>query len=390
MAFTGCASGQLPADGGQWSTYKGDYARMNLSQAKTSVPLIVAWDKDVSEFKLLRPHPKEELSSPAIANGRLYAGSAANVLYATDLASGKVYWKFNASSPIEAPPTVTPDRVYFGSADGLMRALDLDGKLIWQYQARSEVLSSPVVKDGKVFFSSSDDRIHALDAATGERLWTYSRGVYKTVTPRLYASPALTANGNLIHLFSDGAVVCVSAGTGKEVWTKKMVKEFNESVPPRRTPLADSGAVYLIDGSGAVVALSEETGDVKGIYNTIKAKDFVIPDSRSIIIAGEEQVMAIDRTTGAQLWQTRLAHGPVASTASSGAYMFVLSNFKKAPLGIEWFAKDRGHIEAIRLSDGVASWSREFDSTLSAEASSAYERLALITNDGQLTVLGPK
>lgn len=390
LTMAGCAAKPLPIDGGQWNTHKGDYARTNLSAGKISVPLTIGWDKDLSTFRLLRPHPKEELSSPAIANGRLYAGSADNVLYARDLASGKVYWTFNTFSPIDAPPTVTEDRVYFGTSEGIMRSLDLDGKLLWQFQARSEILSSPVVKDGKVFFSSADDRLHALSAATGERLWSYSRGTYKTVTPRVYASPALSVRGNLIHLFSDGTVVCLSSDTGKEVWVRKVVKEFDASVPPRRTPLADSGAVYLIDDNEAVIALSEDNGEVKGIYNTIKASDFVIPDSRSIVIAGDGQVMAIDRTTGAQLWKTPLSRGEVVSVASAGGYLFVLSNFKRAPFGIEWFAKDRGHIEAIRLSDGVSSWSREFDSTLSADASSAYERLALITNDGQLTVLEPK
>lgn len=390
FAIAGCAAKPLPVEEDQWNTYQGDYARTNMSSGKISLPLIVGWDKDVSDFGFLRPFPKEELSSPAIAKGRLYAGSTDNRLYATDLATGKAYWTFNSKYPVEAPPTVTDDRVCFGTSDGIMRCLDLEGKLLWQFQARSEILSSPVIKDGKLYFSSSDDRLYGLNASTGERLWTYSRGTFKTVTPRVYASPALSWKGNLLNLFSDGTLVCLSAETGKEIWTKKAVKEFEDPVPPRRTPLVDSGTVYVIDGNAAVLALSEDTGEVKGIYNTIKAKDFIVPDSRSIVIAGEAEAMAIDRTTGALLWKTGLEHGPVNSIFSAGGYLFVLSNFKKAPLGIDYFAKDKGYMEALSLSDGKRAWGRALDSSVSADASSSLERVALITNDGALTVFSPK
>jgi outer membrane protein assembly factor BamB len=390
FAIAGCAANQLPVEDSKWNTHLGDYARTNISAGKAALPLVIGWDRDVSDFKIFRPFPKEQLSSPAIHKGRLYAGSANGHFYATDLASGKVYWEFNAKAPIEAAPTVTDDKVCFGASDGKMRCLDLEGRLLWEFQARSEILSAPIVSGDKVLFSSSDDRIHALNAAKGERLWTYSRGTYKTVTPRVYASPALSGKGNLFYLFSDGVVVSVSAETGKELWSKKAVKEFDEAAPPRRTPLVDSGTVYVIDDNQAVMALSEETGEVKGIYNIIKATDFVVPDSRAIVIAGEGQAIALDRSTGALLWKTGLSHGPVSSVFSAGDYLFVLSNFKKAPFGIDYLAKDKGYMEALKLSDGTIAWGRPLDSSITADASTSLERVALITNDGELTVFEPK
>jgi len=390
FAIAGCAANQLPVEESKWDTHLGDYARTNVSTGKVALPLVIGWDRDVSDFRFFRPFPKEQLSSPAIYKGSLYAGSANGYFYASDLASGKVYWKFNAKAPIEAAPTVTDEKVCFGASDGKMRCLDLEGKLLWEFQARSEILSAPIIKDGKVLFSSSDDRIHALNAANGVRLWTYSRGTYKTVTPRVYASPALSEKGNLFYLFSDGTVVSVSAESGKELWSKKAVKEFEELLPPRRTPLVDSGTVYIIDDNQAVMALSEETGEVKGIYNIIKATDLVVPDSRSIVMAGEGQAIALDRSTGALLWKTTLSHGPVSSVFSAGGFLFVLSNFKKAPLGIDFFAKDKGYMEAVKLSDGSIAWGRPLDSSITADASTSFERVALITNDGKLTVFEPK
>lgn len=389
LAVAGCAAKPLPAGDRQWPTYHGDFARTNLSSGQMDLPLVVGWTKDLSDRRFFNPFPDEQLSSPVISGGRLYAASSNSRLYATDLASGRVAWKFDAGYPIDAPPTVAGDMVCFGTTAGVMRCLDLDGKPLWQFQARSEILSSPVVRDGRLYFSSSDDRLYALDSRTGERLWTYSRTSFKTVTPRVYASPALSEGGRLFYLFSDGTMACLSA-EGKELWTKKVVKEFDETVPPRRTPLVDSGTVHVIDGNGAVIAMSEATGEVKGIYNTIRATDFVLPEAGSIVVAGEGEVMAIDRSTGATLWRTGLERGPVSSVFAGGGWLFVLSNFKKAPLGIKYFAKDKGYIEAISLSDGKKAWGRAFGSSLSADASTALERVALITNDGRLSVFEPK
>lgn len=390
LCLSGCAGKPLPAEGTKWDTHLGDYGRTNVSSGNIVLPLAIGWSKDVSELTFFKPFPAEQLSSPAIHEGRLYAGAANGYFYAADLSSGKIFWKRNVRAPIEASPTVAEGMACFGASDGVMRCMDLDGRLLWEYQARSEILSSPVVAGGRVFFSSSDDRLHALDARTGERLWTYSRGVYKTVTPRLYASPALSGNGNLVHLFSDGVVASISQATGKELWTKKVVKEFEEATPPRRSPLAATGTVYVIDGNRAVVALSEATGEVKGIYNIIKAADMVIAGDRSIVIAGEGEAVSIERTTGALLWRTPLGRGPVSSVFSAGGYLFVLSNFKKAPFGIDYFAKDMGHIEAISLADGKAAWGRELGSSVAADASTSFERVALITNDGKLAVFEPK
>jgi len=389
LAIAGCASTPLPVEDTAWPTHLGDFARTGVSSTSVDVPLEPGWKKGISEFSFLSHFPDEQLSSPALSKGRLYAGSTAGVLYATDLASGKVLWKFDAGRPLEAPPTVTGNSVCFGASDGAVRCLDLEGRQMWQFQARSEVVSSPAVKDSRLFFASSDDRLYALDANTGERLWTYSRPTYRTVTKRMHSSPALSESGHVFHLFSDGTASCVSASTGTEVWSKKVAGEFTGATEPRRTPLVDSGVVYLIDSNLSVVALSVNNGEVKGIYSVIKASNFLVPDSRSIVIAGEGQVMSIDRATGAVIWRSELAHKAPAALISVGDRLFVFSNFKKAPFGIEYFAKDTGYIESFDLKDGKRTWAMELGSSVTAGPSAALGRISFLANDGTLTVLKP-
>ena len=116
FAIAGCAAKSLPVEDSKWNTHLGDFARTNISSGNVALPLAEGWDRDVSDFRFLRPFPKEQLSSPALYKGRLYAGSANGYFYSADLASGRVYWKFNANSPIEAAPTVTDEKVCFGAS----------------------------------------------------------------------------------------------------------------------------------------------------------------------------------------------------------------------------------------------------------------------------------
>ena len=269
--------------------------------------------------------------------------------------------------------------------------MTLEGKLLWQFQARSEIVSAPVVKDSRVVFASSDDRLYSLDANTGERLWTYSRGTYKTVTHRVLRFPGAFRVTATSFTFSPTARLCAcQPRQARRSGQGKLSKEFTSQAQPRRSPLVDSGTVYMIDGNHAVVALSELTGEVKGIYNVIKAsRTSSCLTARSIVIAGEGQVMSIDRSTGAVIWKSPLSHGAASSVFSTGASLFVLSNFKKTPLGISYFAKDTGYIESFSLMDGKRTWGRELGSSVTADASAAIGRVALLTNGGKLTVFEP-
>ncbi len=389
MMLGGCAAKPL-TDTPPWSTHLFSESRSNISPGELSLPLAVSWEKDVSDFRLLRPFPKEQLSSPALHDGLLYVGSTNDRFYAVDLSTGKVKWRYHAMQPIEASPTVTGDMVCFGSADGVMRCLDHAGKVLWEYQARSEILSSPAVSGGRLFFNSQDDRVHALDAKTGERAWTYSRATYTVVSPRIYGSPARSGDGSLFFLFSDGHIVSLDEETGTEAWSRQVIGSFERAGKWRRSPLYRDGVVYVIDGNDAVQALDAATGEVRGVYSVTKARDFVIPDRRSVVLVGETALVALDRLSGAILWKKELSTGATSSVFAAGGQLFVLSSFKKAFLGLDFLSRDKGRMEAVSLRDGSTSWTTTLGSDAAANASAAYSRVAVLTNKGKLTVFEPR
>ncbi len=74
--------------------------------------------------------------------------------------------------------SVADGRVFFcggEGADGVMRALDLDGKELWRtvYGPDNEPRATPTVVGGLVYYESVAAVLYALDAATGKVNWSF-------------------------------------------------------------------------------------------------------------------------------------------------------------------------------------------------------------------------
>ncbi|MBI4948551.1 MAG: PQQ-binding-like beta-propeller repeat protein [Deltaproteobacteria bacterium] len=387
LLFQGCASAPPIGEKTAWQTFMRSYSRTNVSEDSIILPLVVAWEDDVSASTAFKGYTKEQPSSPVFYDGALFVSSTDERLYSYDAASGKIIWTFNASFPIEATPTVAGDRVFFGSGDGAMRCLDkATGNSIWSYQTRSEILSSPIVVDGRVIFTSSDDRVHAVDEKTGERLWTFARATFRAVQPRVNGSPAYS-DGRVFVFFSDGSLAAISVDRGAELWSKAgVVRDFDSPIKTRRTPLVDNGLVYVIDDKNSVQAFSAVTGEAKGSFDLLKAYDFVLPDARTITILGVDQIISLDRITGSILWKKDLRNRPSSSIFAVKGMVFVLSNHRTSFLNTGYFEKDNGYIEALDMKNGDTLWGEGLKSGISSNGSSGHSRIALLTDSGIIEV----
>ena len=81
---------------------------------------------------------------------------------------GGLAWRTETDGTVRSSPAVSRDRVYVGSSDGQLYALDrATGAVRWKYPAGGSVLSSPAVANGLVLFTRRDGVLVALDAARG-------------------------------------------------------------------------------------------------------------------------------------------------------------------------------------------------------------------------------
>jgi outer membrane protein assembly factor BamB len=239
------------------------------------------------------------LSSPAVANGKVYFGSGDGNVYAVDAASGILQWKLPTGGVVHTSPAVVGNTVYVGSWDSVLYAIDAEsGQVRWTFQAGTDPVihnqegfqSSPAVVDGTVYVGCRDAHVYAIDAATGKKKWDYPTSKSWVVgTPtvrdgvvyvgtsdssRLMALDART--GRLRFNFSTGAYVFSSAAlagdllyfgshSGKlyavDARTGKLAWEF-------RTEASRADPMKVLDEGGALKreAFTPVFGDFQDMY----------------------------------------------------------------------------------------------------------------------------
>ena len=143
-------------------------------------------------------------TTPIVVGGALYFAAHDGFVYALDIQSGTLKWKFNAWEGIQAekgrkPVEINTDpvgemrgsagyadgRVYIGDGTARLHCLDAaTGKEIWRTAMdpdagtnRSKISSSPIIYGGKVYLGTSTTAgrsvVACLDAVTGAIRWRF-------------------------------------------------------------------------------------------------------------------------------------------------------------------------------------------------------------------------
>ncbi|HEX9415002.1 MAG TPA: PQQ-binding-like beta-propeller repeat protein, partial [Ktedonobacterales bacterium] len=122
-------------------------------------------------------------------------------LYALDAATGALKWKLPTGNDVRSTPLVANGLVYFGSADGVIYAVDQQGGTTrWTYKTGAAInRSSPTLANGLVYVSSEDAYVYGLDPQSGSLVQKFQTGGVIHSTP-------LVANGLLYVGSFDGYV----------------------------------------------------------------------------------------------------------------------------------------------------------------------------------------
>jgi len=224
-------------------------------------------------------------SSPAVLDGVVFAGSVDGNFYAVDAATGVQKWSFATGGErrFTAPgihgaiprtermpdpfdvflssPTVVDNVVYFGSGDQNVYALDVaTGAVKWKFATGDVVHASPAVVDGVVYIGSWDRNMYAIDAATGKEQWRYQTGNDTTIYNQIgIASSAAVANGVVYFGGRDGHFHALDARSGALKW-----KHDNRMGWVIASPAVRGGRVYFPTSDGTrFKGLDAATGEVR-------------------------------------------------------------------------------------------------------------------------------
>jgi len=186
-------------------------------------------------------------SSPVYWDGMIFAGSYDHNMYALDAKSGELRWKFASRDKINSMPFVHRGKLYFASKDQNVYCVDAkDGSLIWKYQTQDEIASSPIVHEGKVYIGSFDRNFYCLDAESGALVWKFATQgeVYHPNVPLIH-------KGIVYFTSFDNNLYALNADTGRQLWKLKTA-EFGNAY----APVMYGERLYLVTRDGNLLAIT--------------------------------------------------------------------------------------------------------------------------------------
>lgn len=163
-----------------WTSYRGDNARSDTTA--------VGLPDDVKQEWAVKVSVGDMPTAPVAAGDLVFVADRTGCVQAFD-AAGKLVWKVRTCGAIYYPPAIAQDRLYVGSADGRVLALEArTGRRLWSYHVAPQsrwisvygklmstwpVAGGVVVQDGVVHAAAGiahydGTYVVALDAVTGE------------------------------------------------------------------------------------------------------------------------------------------------------------------------------------------------------------------------------
>ena len=264
--------------------------------------------------------------SPDPATSTRFQPAAAAGLTVEQVPRLRRKWAFGFpdGSAVRGQPTVAGGRVFVGSDNGMVYALDAKtGCVHWSFETGEAVVTAvsvgtvPESQDRyAAYFGDFRANVHAVDAETGERLWTAQVDDHEMA--KITGSPVLDAQGGRLYVSvgsweegrtdlnplyecctSQGSVVALDVKTGQQIW-----KTY--TIPERPRPVRKSPAgTQLYGPAGAGIWAAPTLDYRRRVLYVGTANGYInVPDSGST-----DAVIAFDLDTGKRRWSTQLLAG---------------------------------------------------------------------------------
>jgi outer membrane protein assembly factor BamB len=254
-----------------------------------------------------------------------------------------VVWEVKTAAGFSAPPAIAGGVVYAGSDDGGLYAIDLSsGAVRWRYDAKEELGTTPVVVDGTVFVASLQDTVFAVDAKTGAWKWHHRREPRTGFTIRGAANVAFS-NGRVYAAYSDGFVACLDSATGASHW-ERMVAPRGDQLDVDGLALWN-GQLFVAAYSGAVLALDPETGATRWSFEAKGASRVIVAPGGLVIAVTTQAIHALSATDGTAIWTTPLQGTPTGMPVVAGKWIAVPTGEG----GLRWLEAASGRV--LRVFD---------------------------------------
>lgn len=338
-----------------------------------------------------RPNPGP--NGLALSAGRIFGVTDAS-LFALDAATGKVLWRRLLVSPteqfVETAPLAVDGRVFVSTiglppgGKGALYAFDAKtGRFEWRFDTIKRPWTDPTeaggggawyppsVSDGRVYWGTTNpypyggtrahpngaayrgpalytDSLVVLDEATGKLAW------FDQVTPHDvrdydFQLPPILAGHLVIGAGKAGRVIAWNRSTHARMWTATVGLHRNDTGPlPARLVSVCPG---LLGGVETPMAYAHGTVFVPVVDLCMRGSAHgYVPLAHVDVRRGRGELVALDATTGRQIWRLRLPEPDFGCATVTGGVVFT-SSFGGTLIGVD--AHNGRRLVARQLPAGI-------------------------------------
>jgi polyvinyl alcohol dehydrogenase (cytochrome) len=266
-----CAAGRKPASAkGAWNGWGADMANTRFQPAEAGGMTAGDLPKLKLKWAFGFPNTRMAYGQPTVVGGKVYSGSNDGTIYALDAETGCIYWRRQVGAMVRSAVVVGPDgRVYFGDLESNFYALDGDtGEVIWQKkvddQAYTRITGTAKLHDGRLYvpIASQEENAGAnpqyscctfrgnlvvINASDGSEVWR----TYTTPEPK--------------PTWKNDAGVQYYGPSGATIWSSPTLDL------KRKLVYVSTGNGYSdpnLDTADAVIAMDMETGKIRWSQQT--------------------------------------------------------------------------------------------------------------------------
>ncbi len=291
--------------------------------------------------------------------GRVYFGSDDGSLYALDALTGEQIWQFDIGSTLRARPVIAGEHLLAQADNGYLYRLDLHGgSLEWQAQLQDSpqprlssgdpgfnydyYASAAVVADQHIYIGSADGRLQAVNLQDGSNIWSF------TTQGPITTTPAITTDQVIIGSH-DGNVYALDPATGRLLW------QYDTGAPVTSSPAVYQEMVITGSRSYDIIALNLANGTP--VWNSyywfswVESSPVVSDDIAYIGSSDAQLISAIDAATGQQRWQFDTGGSAWMQPAVSDTAVFIGS------VGVaDYLVDHQAAFYAIDKNTGLGIW----------------------------------
>jgi outer membrane protein assembly factor BamB len=358
LSFVGSVLGaQAPAD--NWTQFRGNARLTGIAASALAAAPTLRWTFEAGEAID---------SSPAIADGTVYAATSNGDLVAIELASGKLRWKYTTGGQIgESSPAVSGGLVFFGDLDGTVHAVNAaDGTRVWTFKTGGEVKSSPTLAGDLLLIGSYDTHLYALESRTGKLRWKV-----QTEGP-VHATPAV--HGDVVYITGcDERLRGLRLATGAPLFT------IATGAYTGASPLVNGNWAYFGTFNYEVLGVDLRAKKIAWRYRNPNREfpfysSAVLADGRVIVGGRDKSVHGIDAATGKGVWMFVTKARVDSSPAVAGGRVYIGSS--------------DGRLYGLDAKTGDKQWEFDAGAGITSSPAIAAGRMVVGTQDGRVYCFG--